>query len=198
MPPDLVWYVAYGSNRRRERFLLYLRGGQAPGRSRVEPGARNPAPPLADEACVIDHALGFQGWSKWWRGGVCFVDPNPTEAATLCRRYLITGEQFSDVLAQESGRPVGDDVDLSEVLSHGDAVVGPGKYDRALLLDTVDDVPMVTFTTSTPVDELEFNAPSEAYAATIVRGLMQTHGLGHDEARTYITERWVAWEQWMT
>lgn len=167
---------------------MYLTGGQADGRSRIEEGARDPSPPRADEACVIDRPLGFQGHSRnWGGGGVGFVDPEAAPSVrTLGRRYLISHDQFQDVMAQESGRPVGDAVDMAPVFERGDAHVGDGSYDRALLLGMVQGVPVVTFTTTKQTHELEHTAPGDAYAATIRRGLAECHGLSDQAAATYI------------
>ena len=47
-PPDLVWYVSYGSNLHRDRFQSYLEGGRMPGGLRADAGCRDPSEPVAD------------------------------------------------------------------------------------------------------------------------------------------------------
>lgn len=166
-------------------------GGPVEGRREPQVGARDPSPPRADEPCVLPHRLGFYGSSTvWGPGGVCFVDAvvDP-DAGTLGRRYLITHEQFQDVLAQESNRPVGETVDLGPVLATGAYAVGDGRYDLALSAGEVAGAPVLTFTSPTPVSELTPNPPSPAYAQTIIDGLVESHGMSSEQARDYIAAR---------
>ncbi|MEM7287552.1 MAG: hypothetical protein AAF480_14470 [Actinomycetota bacterium] len=116
---------------------------------------------------------------------MAFIDPRRTDATTLARAYLITIEQFQDVLAQESGREVGSEVDLGGVVSGGSSVLGDGNYDRVVNVGS-EDWPMLTFTTPRAVDELSPNPPGEAYRATIVRGVVEAHGLSPVEAERYV------------
>lgn len=167
---------------------MYLEGGTAPGRTRAQVGARDTSLWREAGAVTLPHRLLFAGDSRGWGGGgVAFVDPQPSQARTLARAYLITVEQFQDVLAQESGRQVGSEVDLDAVLAGGSAVLGDGNYDRVLNVGT-GDVPMLTFTTPRPVDALTPNAPGPAYRQTIVAGVIEAHGLDRAQADRYVAD----------
>jgi hypothetical protein len=88
---DLVWYVAYGSNLSRERFLRYL--GE---------------PPLADRPLTIGHALWFGGESVVWTGGRAYVDHESQPGRrTLARAWLLSRAQWDELHRQENG-PEGD------------------------------------------------------------------------------------------
>ena len=140
-------------------------------------------------AVELSHRLLFAGESRWWGGGgVAFIDPElsgPSTSTTLARAYLITVEQFQDVLAQESGRAVGTEVDLEAAADGGWSIVGEGNYDRVVHVGH-HDWPMLTFTTPREIHELHLNPPGQAYHDMIVRGVVEAHGLTEDEARHYI------------
>ena len=64
---------------------------------------------------LISGGLYFAGRSSGWRAGMAFYDPEaPGEVAA--RAYLITAEQFVDVLAQETRRSPGMTLDLAPVV----------------------------------------------------------------------------------
>ena len=181
--------MSYGSNLLAERFVRYLTGGLAPGRLVPQQGARNPAHWVQDAPVEIPHRLHFVGESKaWGGGGVAMIDPEPGAGTTLARAYLITDQQFQDVMAQESGRRVGDEVDLSAALQDGTAVLGHGAYDRVLAFGMREGHPMVTFTTPRSIDTLRPNPPGDAYRNTVTAGLCQAHGLSLDQACAYVDQ----------
>ncbi len=178
-----VWYVSYGSNMAEARLMAYLRGGTPPGSVRAHPGARDPADPLASEPCSLAHRRFFAGTSRTWDGGgVAYVDPEPGSGDTPARRYLITMEQFHDVWAQESGRPVGTTFGPVAFEPETTATLGRGGYDRLVVLGRIDGIAMVTFTTPRDPASLVPNPPSAAYRAMIIAGLAEGHGMGVDEA----------------
>ena len=99
------------------------------------------------------------------------------------RRYLITRQQFADVLAQESGRAF-DSAALPslDALRGGErGVIGDGFYDALVGLEPIDGLPCVSFTSPSPPEERTPAPPSEAYLGTIVRGLAECHDLGREE-----------------
>lgn len=179
--------MSYGSNLSASRFRSYLAGGPVTGRSRPHEGARDPSEWRDERSMMLGHRLLFAGQSKFWGGGgIAFVDPTPIEPTTRARGYLITVEQFQDVLAQESGRPVGDAVDLASLSDGSPARIGEGAYDLVLHLGELSGVPMWTFTTPRPVTQLEENPPGQAYRGTLVAGLIESHGLDEVEAGRYV------------
>ena len=121
---------------------------------------------------------------------MAFIDPDPSGAATLARAYLITVEQFQDVLAQESGREVGTEVELGAVAGGGSSVLGDGNYDRVVHVGEAE-WPMLTFTTPRTVSELALNPPGDAYRDTIARGVVEAHGLSVDAAYEYVASNHV-------
>lgn len=181
---ELVWYASYGSNCSRARFLTYLRGGRPPGSDRAQLGARDASDPLEDGPVVFSTAVCFAGHSTRWGGAPAFLEHQPADRpGALGRRYLITRQQFADVLAQESGRAF-DSAILPVFGSFGAGdrvVIGDGFYDALVGLEPIDGVPCVSFTAPTPPEHREPAPPSEAYLGTIVRGLAECHDLDHEE-----------------
>ncbi len=153
MSEELVWYVAYGSNLLRERFLCYLAGGSFEG-SDVHRGAADPAPPRDEAAMTVPYERYFAyEVPRWGGGGVAFVDPY-VRGTTLGRAYLITQGQFADVVAQENA--------------------AAGWYGCTLGLGERDGVPVLTFTS---LDRGPARAPSASYLDVIARGEAETERL---------------------
>jgi hypothetical protein len=184
VPLDTVWYAAYGSNLDAHRFHCYLLGGRPAGAARTYPGARAAAEPLDSRPFRMGGAVSFAWESSAWGGGVAFHDPD-ADGETLARAYLVTVEQFGDVLEQEMGREPGVDHDLAEVLATGRHAVGPGHYETLHLAGEIDGRPVLTFSTPDVVS-LGLRAPAPAYVATIARGLRQAHDLDDAELADYL------------
>lgn len=186
-PPALVWYVSYGSNLHRARFLSYLEGGRMPGGLRDDLGCRDPSPPRDDAPLDLDLPLYFSGESRVWGGGVAFLDhePHASGARTYARGYVITGEQFEDLVAQESKRAHAE-VDWDGLAREGRVTVGPGRYDLALVVGERDGLPMVTFTHPSPMAANPTAAPVVGYLHTLAEGLRDAHGLDDEAVAEYL------------
>jgi hypothetical protein len=172
-----VWYASYGSNLKAERFLCYIVGGRPEGSVRANPGCRDSTPPLDRLPRLLKFELYFADFSKTWQGGAAFIRSNEI-AETLGRMYLITEDQFNDVVLQENSRPVDGTRILppSEQLSCREETLLPvtGKYGRLLLLGDEGGSPIFTFTNR---DNLKPCAPSEAYVKIIAAGIKETYPL---------------------
>ena len=169
---DLTWYVAYGSNMARERLRTYLEGGRPSGALRSYAGSRDPSPPRRSRAVQLPGRLVFAGQSLAWTGGIAFYVPGD-EGRVAARAYLMTVEQLSDLVAQETRQPPGTELDVVAARS-GSTCELPGRaYDIALRTDDIEDRAAVTITTSgTPAP----TAPSPAYLRWICCGLGETYG----------------------
>ena len=132
----LVWYVAYGSNLRWSRFRCYLAGGRPDGSSHTNVGARNPADPLSVEPVNILGRVLFSNHSTVWGGGIAFFDPAATDLVAG-RAYLITLEQFNDVVVQENGFSAGIDLALRPVLSGVELTLPDAWYGTVLRVGTM-------------------------------------------------------------
>ena len=67
-------------------------------------GCTDKSEPQASRALFIPHQLFFARNSSVWNGGVAFLDPRPSEETnTLGRAWLITREQFIEIMQQECG-----------------------------------------------------------------------------------------------
>ncbi len=106
---------------RAARFGCYISGGRPSGANRTYLGCRDPSPPLRDIGIHLAGGLTFAGASRVWGGGVAFYDPH-ADGEIVARAYLLTFGQFSDVVAQETRRPVGNDLTLGDGPSVDDAV----------------------------------------------------------------------------
>lgn len=186
----MIWYVGYGSNLDRERFLRYLTGGRPPGAQRSVPGARDATPPQDERAVTVPGRMVFGWTSPTWGGGVSFLDAHgeALEDTALGRAYLLTEQPLADVAAQEMHAEPGADLDLARVLEHRRDVRGPGRYETLHLLGELDGSPLLTFTAEDPA-ALGRNAPSSAYLLTVARGLRATHALSDAEIAEHLATR---------
>ncbi|MGX1849781.1 histone deacetylase [Streptomyces sp. NPDC055299] len=181
-PVRRLWYAAYGSNMHRERLTAYLAGGRPPGGLRTCPGCRDPRPPARTAAVTLPGLLYFATESQVWTGGRAFYDPAAASAAgpdrpeLPCHGYLLTTGQFSDLVAQEMYREPGEDLDLTQVLTHGRARIGPGRYETLVCAGVLDGCPVLTCTAPWRSEDIALNAPSAAYLRHIGAGIVAAHG----------------------
>lgn len=183
-----VWYVAYGSNLCLQRFRCYLAGGTPVGGRRRYDGCRDPRDPGEVVSLHAPGGLRFAGESTVWGGGMAFYDAERS-GRVACRGYLVTVEQFADVVAQEMRRPPGGPFsqELARMVTDGDGVhaMGPGRYETLARLGTRGGAPMVTVTCA-DVTTLEPAAPSAAYLRRIATGLREAHGWDAERAARYL------------
>jgi hypothetical protein len=182
----VIWYAAYGSNLHRARFDVYLRGGTPAGATHVYPGCRDPSDPADERAWECACRLRFGGRSRTWGGGVALVDPGPGDAPTKLRLYLVTLEQFEDVVAQENWLAPGA-VELSDATYDPHHVIGPDHTYRVVLsLGELDGTPVLTVTQ----DAVTATAsPTLRYLRHIAQGLHESHGCSAPEIADYLARR---------
>jgi hypothetical protein len=180
-----IWYVAYGSNLSRERFHHYLRGGRPDGNGREYPGCRDTSDAMDSFGLVIAGGVYFAGRSSGWRAGMAFYDP---EAAgeVAARAYLITVEQFVDVLAQETLRSPGMAFDLAPAFRGDRYSKGVGGYPILVRVGARRGVPLVTFTRDwrTPSTLV---APTTVYMAAMATGLREAHRWSRTQIDRYLS-----------
>jgi hypothetical protein len=185
---DRVWYVAYGSNIGTDRFRCYLAGGRPDGGTRTFTGCRDPSDPTETFSVELPGALVFAGESGVWGGGMAFFDPQGA-GSVACRAYLLTAEQFADVVAQEMRLSPGGEFALAieEVLPGVTALhsMGPGRYETVVRVGTRDRTPLVTVTIG-DVRELVPASPSAPYLRSIATGLREAHGWNDTRIATYL------------
>ena len=185
----LVWYAGYGSNLLRSRFDCYIKGGRPEGSTNIYPGCRDKTDPRANRPITLRHEFFFADHSAAWNGAVGFIRPIASNATTHARMYLVSYDQFNDVVRQENGRDVPGDmiVPLYEQLLHSDRwqIAGLRLYGRLLKMGMQGEYPILTFTATR--DDFAVAPPSEAYIKVIVSGLEETYpGMHKSEILNYL------------
>ncbi|WP_059010699.1 hypothetical protein [Streptomyces specialis] len=137
---------------------------------------------------TLPGVLYFATESAVWTGGRAFLDPAAPGVAHG-HAYLLTAGQFSDIAAQEMGRPPGADLDLREVLGTGRARLGPGRYETLVLAGRRDGFPVLTFTAPWSRADVPGNAPSAAYLRHLGAGLIAAQGWNAARAAAYLATR---------
>ena len=181
-----LWYVAYGTNLSRGRFQIYLEGGRPAAGGRHLPGCRDPLGPHRDVALMVPGGIRFVGVSTIWGGGMAVYDARAA-AQVAVRAYLITAEQFVDVLAQEMRLTPPVKLDLGPVRESGWHSLGPGRYQTLAQLGTYDDLPMLTFTSAAVADH-PVNAPTDDYLRTMALGLREAHDWSAGQIGRYLAQ----------
>ena len=205
---EMVWYVCYGSNLLEDRFLCYIRGGVIPGNVRSERGAKDSSLPKRSEPCMIDHELFFSTpIKKWFGSGVAYINPKKLDQkddleanpgmvqtdeksnVTLGRRYLITLEQFLDIVRQENALPADCkiSIDFDQLKLTGSQVVLPGShYGRLLYLGDMEGYPMYSFTCIPSMEEMAKAPLFGPYYDVIAQGLKETFHMSKKEIAAYL------------
>jgi hypothetical protein len=175
---DRIWYASYGSNLSyHNRFMCYIAGGKPEGSSKRNSGCRDTTPPLDNKPISLPFDLYFAGYAESWRGAPAFIRRGEKTAITYGRMYLITDEQFNDVVLQENDREVDGTrfVPAFEQLARENEFVlpGDGLYGHLLHVGQQSGSPVITFTAMR--GDLPIAAPSEAYLKIIASGIKETY-----------------------
>ena len=179
-----IWYVAYGSNLSRERFGYYLRGGRPDGSGRDYPGCRDSTDPADSFGLLINGCVYFAGRSSGWRAGIAFYDPG-AQGEVAARAYLITAEQFVDVLAQETRQSPGISLDLGPMFRGERYSEGVGGYSILVRVGEQRGIPLVTFTRERHTAP-SLASPSPLYLAAMASGLREAHGWPQRQIDRYL------------
>ncbi|HEY3935892.1 MAG TPA: hypothetical protein VGL97_00555 [Bryobacteraceae bacterium] len=184
----MIWYASYGSNLLAARFQCYIEGGTPPSSNISNPGARGRTPPTESRPVTMRYELYFAGYSSWWKGASAFIREGSTDAATLGRMYLITDDQFNDVVCQENGRlPDGTRIvpPFSDLSTAGELLLEDNPlYGRLVRIGEEEGWPILTFTTA---QSLVIGPPSEAYVKVIAAGLRETYPSMSAEIGAYLS-----------
>lgn len=181
--PEQVWYASYGSNILESRFHCYIAGGRPKGATRTYLGCRDKTLPADKREIYISSEVYFAREAKTWNGGgVAFIKNEFDEnVQSPGRMYLISSDQFEDVVKQEIGMDGQLEIDLKGVRSKGSLVIEPGAwYGKIIFLGEQDGHPIFTFTSDTDLTN-QINPPHENYLLTIIRGLLETHQLSDSD-----------------
>ena len=192
MEKEYVWYVCYGSNLFTERFMAYIKGKNIIGTSIEEVGCRDKSDPVRIEKYILPYRMYFAGCSKRWnKQGVGFIcDKLDSTYITYGKRYLITREQFVDIVCQENNVP------LEEVLSVfvpqfseiGNYILFPKKaYGRVMCIGIENGIPILTFTSVKESPDTAV-APSIEYMNMIALGIYETHNLSKIDIIEYFSK----------
>ncbi|MFC1431128.1 histone deacetylase [Streptacidiphilus sp. N1-3] len=190
-----VWYAAYGSNMHFDRLSYYLAGGRPPGGARRYPGCRDSRAPRRMIPVMLPGQLYFALESMAWTGGMGFYDPLDPGEMPACA-YLVTASQFSDIAAQEMYREPGGDLDLTDVLAEGRAVLGEGRYETLVCPGILDGYPVLTFTAPWRSADVTHARPAAAYLRNFASGLRESHGWGVARVAEYLASRQGAAGSW--
>lgn len=187
---NYIWYASYGSNLLEERFLCYIKGGQPKGTNKMYLGCKDKSMPKDNKEFYITSNLYFAKSSRnWENGGVCFINTNFIDSAkTLSRIYLITEEQFIDVVKQEiefSDKLI---IDFEKIKKKGSYVIKKNSwYGNIIFLGIYNNYPIYTFTNE--INLKDINKPSKSYLQTIIKGIIETHKLSSIEVFDYLSDK---------
>lgn len=179
-----VWYASYGSNMNPERFYCYIQGGKPEGSTKTEKGCRDHTLPVEVRTLSLPYEAYFAHYADRWGGAPVFIDPNKGDKHSFFVCYLVTMEQYLDVMAQENGL-LEVESELSRLVNDQTALL-KGLYGKMMNVGTMDGFPIFTFTNpKRPEVESEF-PPAIPYLKTILKGLMNQCGLLEEEAADYL------------
>jgi len=156
MTDNCVWYVSYGTNMLKERFMVYINGGKFRGNGKGKdntayPGCTVKLPPLANKPFLLPYELYYGKTSKTWNNsGVAFIDADKP-GITLGRAYLITEEQFAEIQEQE----------------------GSTWYNR--IVEIAKDPYGVPYRTITGMNRHQNNKCNDSYTDVMFEGLCETY-----------------------
>lgn len=169
-----------------DRFLCYIQGGKPEGSEKVEVGCRDKSHPIKSSTYLINHPLYFAKNSlRWQKQGVAFIGLTSNQKhVTYSRKYLITEDQFLDVVKQENNG-IDLNINLGEVNSSRFKTFRQSWYGTIVYLGNDDGFPIYTFTAEWDLD-VSFNKPSKEYLSMIIEGLSKDVQLKDKEIVQYL------------
>jgi hypothetical protein len=183
-----AWYAAYASNLVKERrFRYYLEGGMLPETGRVHAGARDPSTPERDTPLWLPGTVYFATVSPFWDTGRALYDPD-TPGRSAGRGYLITAEQFLDVVAQEMQLAPGTFTDTVIPAGPGERVrLGGGHYETLVCTGELDGFPVITMAAPWRIADVPAAGCAGPYREMIISGLAETFGWDRSTAESYLS-----------
>lgn len=145
--------------------MCYIQGGKPEGGMRTYEGCTDKSQPRDDKAVYLPQQLYFAGESRVWTGGVCFLSHENGIEPTRSRAYLITMQQFEEVVAQENWNIA-------------------TKYNEIIHCGEKDGFPVLSFTSSTELRP--YTKPAPAYLHMIASGLMGVHSMSPADIAGYL------------
>ncbi len=191
MVNDYVWYASYGSNLLQNRFHCYIRGGTPHGSIKNHIGCRDKSLPIQEKNIIINRELYFaKDESSWGSGGVAFIKPNEEkEQVTFGKMYLITKEQFLDIVCQENDLEYNLDIKFDKVIENNNLrVFEDSWYDEIVFLGYEASWPVFTFSHHKYLKD-ELSPAHSNYMKCLSDGLMEAYGLSELEAEIYFRNR---------
>lgn len=190
-----IWYASYGSNILQERFHCYIQGGKPEGSNTTYSGCNDKTLPIDNEVFYILNEFYFAKKSikSWNGGGVGFIANKFGNEQTLCRIYLITKEQFVDIIKQECDIHQDIKLDFDLVINQGSIILAETKwYNKIIYLGDQYGHPIFTFTHDGDYFN-EINKPDKKYLKLIMKGLKEiTNFNEHDIADYFINLKGIA------
>ncbi len=191
MLSDYVWYASYGSNLLRNRFHCYIQGGVPMGSSKIHIGCRDKSLPLQEKNIIINRELYFaKNKSSWGKGGVAFIKPEEdTGLFTFGKMYLITKEQFWDVVCQENDMEFNLEIKFDKVIENNQfQIFEKAWYDMIVFLGYEASWPVFTFTHHEFLND-ELCPAHSLYMKSLTDGLRESYGLSSMETEIYFRNR---------
>ena len=140
---------------------------------------------------VLHYPMFFAKSSRRWeQKGVAFIESiKQPNHQTFGKMYLITKEQFCDVVKQENNMDQLE-IDFEELENKGSNIILESKYYGKLLhVGDEDGKPIYTFTSPCPISQDEYHAPALSYLKVIAYGLKETFDFEEDEIIHYFLQR---------
>lgn len=188
---NYVWYCSYGSNISEKRFLCYIVGGQPEGSKTHYIGSRDKSPPISSVETYIDSELYFAKSSKTWDGGgVGFIRDDFGHGKTIAKMYLITEDQFIDVIKQENNLTELPNIDFNKLSIDGQLIIKEVKwYNKLIFLGNRETYPIITFTHHGDGYTEEINKPNINYLKIIIEGLKEDINLNEFDTIEYLESK---------
>jgi succinyl-diaminopimelate desuccinylase len=188
--PKYVWYATYGSGIWKNHFMHSITGEHSPEDLRDYVGCKDKTPPKKEVFVSLPHQFYFAGdcpqHNKYGGGGCIFIDPKSDSVAnTVSRAYLISTEQFAEIVAQENFHKGTLDLPFAEAAHKGHATIPSceGEYNELVYCGEREGYPIFSITASHK-DELA--APSPAYISMLCKGLSESKNIDQQEAIDYL------------
>ena len=185
-----VWYVCYGSNLNRERFMCYIQGGTLKGSKRPAVGCTDKTLPQEDQSMTIPYPLYFSKKSSQWDGSVAFIrTKKDKDSETLGRAYCVTDEQFQEIVEQENGNKKINPINLDEIIKNGSGnIVDVSFYNFIIYLGKIGKIDAFTFTSKVSSNSDDFVGPSKEYFDIITSGIVDTYKYPMVKAEKYLRQ----------